>query len=83
MIVWKDECRMAKAQEQAVKEPNAVVRFYRETVGELRKVVWPTWPEARNLTVIVLLVIVFTAVILGGADYLFSILFKWVLSLNF
>ena len=74
---------MAKAQEQGVKEPNAVVRFYRETVGELKKVVWPTWPEARNLTIIVLFVIVLTAVILGGADYLFSLLFKWMLSLQF
>ena len=74
---------MAKAQQQVVKEPNAVVRFYRETVGELKKVVWPTWPEARNLTVIVLFVIIVTAVLLGGADFLFSLLFKWVLSLQF
>ena len=47
---------MSKAQ-PVVKEPNGLVRFYRETIGELRKVVWPTWPEARNLTLIVLLVI--------------------------
>jgi preprotein translocase subunit SecE len=73
---------MAKAQQQVVKEPNAVVRFYRETVGELKKVVWPTWPEARNLTVIVLFVIIVTAVLLGGADFLFSQLFKWVLSIK-
>jgi len=61
---------MAKAI--ANKEPNAIVRYYRETVGELKKVVWPTWPEARRLTLIVLLVIVVMAAILGGADYVFT-----------
>ncbi|HRE26579.1 MAG TPA: preprotein translocase subunit SecE [Anaerolineales bacterium] len=29
-----------KAQPE-VKEPNALVRYYRETRGELNKVVWP------------------------------------------
>jgi len=74
---------MAKAQQQVVKEPNAIVRFYRETVGELKKVVWPTWPEARNLTVIVLFVIVVTAMVLGGFDYVFAQLFRLVLGLRF
>ena len=71
---------MAKAQ-QAVKEPNAIVRYYRETVGELRKVVWPSWPEARNLTGIVLLVITVLALFLGLFDYLFQELFRWLISL--
>ena len=61
---------MAKAQ--AVKEPNAIVRYYRETVGELKKVVWPTREEAWRLTLIVLLVIAVMAAILGTADYLFT-----------
>jgi len=65
---------MAKAQ--AVKEPNAVVRYYRETVGELRKVTWPTWMEARNLTIIVLVVIIVMAAILGLFDFLFAELIK-------
>ena len=60
------------AKVQAAKEPNAIVRYYRETVGELKKVVWPTWPEARRLTIIVLIVITIMAAILGSADYLFT-----------
>ncbi|MCS6909154.1 MAG: preprotein translocase subunit SecE [Anaerolineales bacterium] len=71
---------MSKAQ-PAVKEPNFIVRFYRETVGELRKVVWPTWSEARNLTIIVLLVIVSGSIFLGFFDWLFSESFKFLLSL--
>jgi preprotein translocase subunit SecE len=71
---------MAKAQ-QVVKEPNALVRFYRETVGELRRVVWPTRAEALRLTQIVLVVITVMALVLGLFDYLFSELFKFIISL--
>jgi preprotein translocase subunit SecE len=70
---------MSKAQ--AVKEPNAIVRFYRETVGELRKVVWPTRAEALRLTRIVLIVITIMSAILGFFDFLFSELFRFILSL--
>ena len=79
MPVKKGTCRMAKAQ--AIKEPNAVVRYYRETVGELKKVVWPTREEAIRLTWIVLVVITIMAIILGSADYLFSQLFRFLISL--
>lgn len=70
------------ARDQVVKEPNAVVRYYRETVGELRKVVWPTRQEAFNLTGIVLVVITVMALILGGFDYLFAELFKILINLR-
>ena len=61
------------------KQPNAVQRLYRETVGELRKVTWPTRQEARNLTGIVLLVIVTMSLLLGTLDYLFTRLFGFIL----
>ena len=75
---------MAKAQEQQGflgRARDAVVNFYRETVGELRKVVWPTWPEARNLTSIVLVVIVVMSLVLGGFDWLFAQLIRLLVSL--
>lgn len=52
------------------KSQNAIQRFFRETTGELRKVSWPTWPEARRLTILVLLVMVFMGVVLGVVDLL-------------
>ncbi len=70
------------AKVQAVKEPNAVVRYYRETVGELRKVVWPTREEAIRLTWIVLVVITVMSVLLGAADYLFGQLIRFLISLG-
>ena len=50
------------------KKPNAIQSFFRETSGELRKVSWPTWPEARQLTLLVLAVMVVMGAILGLTD---------------
>ena len=50
------------------KKPNALQSFFRETSGELRKVSWPTWPEARQLTVLVLAVMIVMGAILGITD---------------
>ena len=50
------------------KTPNALQLFFRETSGELRKVSWPTWPEARQLTLLVLAVMVVMGAILGLTD---------------
>jgi len=61
------------AEKQVIrKQPNAVQRFYRETVGELRKVSWPTRREAGNLTLIVLIVITLMVLILGSLDLLLT-----------
>ena len=53
------------ADKKASKKQNAIQRFTRETVGELRKVSWPTRQEAWQLTQIVLVVLFFMAVFLG------------------
>ena len=47
------------------KKQNAIQRFSRETVGELRKVSWPTRQEAWQLTLVVLVVLAFMSVFLG------------------
>jgi len=56
------------AEKAKSRKANPIVAFFRETVGELRKVSWPTWPEARQLTGLVLLVMVAIGVILGLTD---------------
>jgi preprotein translocase subunit SecE len=61
------------------KQPNAVQQYYRETVGELRKVSWPTQQEAINLTSITLVVIVVMSAFLGSLDYIFNQLFALIL----
>lgn len=50
------------------KKNNPFALFYRETVGELRKVSWPSRDEAMNLTMIVLVVLTGMAIFLGAID---------------
>jgi len=47
-------------------------RFWRESVGELRKVTWPTPKEAWELTKIVLIVTLIMSAVLGIMDFVFS-----------
>lgn len=56
------------AVKEKSKKPNVIQSFFRETAGELRKVSWPTWPEARQLTLLVLAVMLVMGIILGLTD---------------
>lgn len=63
------------------KKESRIAGWWRETIGELRKVTWPTIPEARRMTVIVLIVMTVTAIFLGAVDRLFSWLIGLLLAL--
>ena len=66
---------MAKAKSDKKKsgeQSNALVRYIRETRGELRKVTWPTREESQRLTAIVLGVTAVMALFLGLLDLIFS-----------
>ena len=56
-----------------------IQRFFQETIGELRKVSWPSRQEAIRLTEIVLIVIFVMSIILGGLDWIYAKLFGVVL----
>ena len=56
------------AEKEKSKRPNVIQSFFRETTGELKKVSWPTWPEAWQLTRLVLLVMVVMGLILAATD---------------
>jgi preprotein translocase SecE subunit len=51
----------------------------RETLGELRRVHWPTRLDVRNLSVIILVVTAIMAALLGLADFLVDRLFTGLL----
>lgn len=63
---------MADKVEEKVKKPNPFQKWYKETIGELRKVTWPTPQEAWRLTVIVIATMVATSFALGLLDWIFS-----------
>jgi preprotein translocase subunit SecE len=58
---------------------NAIVEYLRETWFELKKVSWPTRREATNLTIIVVSVTTFLALVLGVLDWLFQTAFGLLL----
>ena len=62
---------MAERDEKAKKE-NRLSKWWRETIGELHKVVWPTRKEAMRLTWIVIVVVVVMGALLGLLDFGFT-----------
>ena len=66
---------MARSATARKVQDNAIIQYFRETYFELRKVSWPTRREAVNLTVIVILVTTFLAIMLGLLDWIYSMIF--------
>ena len=58
-----------------------IQRFWRETIGELRKVTWPTPEEAWKMTRIVLVVMIIMAGVLGALDFVFSRMVSFLVNL--
>jgi len=62
-------------------KPNAIQRYFAETSGELRKVSWPTWPEARQLTILVIIVMVVVGLFLGLVDWASNVFLNFILGI--
>ncbi|MCI0520402.1 MAG: preprotein translocase subunit SecE [Chloroflexi bacterium] len=69
-----------KSKEIEVRKPNKLQTFFRETIGELKKVSWPTRQEAWKMTKVVLAVVVVVGILLGVLDFLYSQFFALILS---
>jgi len=74
MAVAKDK---EKPREQS---ENAIVRLFRETRAELRKVVWPSREETTRLTVVVIAISVVIGLILFVGDSIFLSLYTLLTS---
>ena len=70
-----------KVEEKVIKKPSGIQKWYKETIGELRKVSWPTPQEAWRLTTIVIITMVATSLGLWLLDLLFSFLVKSLVAL--
>jgi preprotein translocase subunit SecE len=79
-MMSRKENKVAKEEKKAVqKQPNRIQRYFRETMGELRKVTWPTRQEATNLTIVVLIVISVMSLFLAVLDFIFNRFFYLIL----
>lgn len=61
------------------RKENKLARYFRQTWAELKKTNWPTRREAFRMTAIVLAVTVAMSAMLGVIDWLFSLLFSFLI----
>jgi preprotein translocase subunit SecE len=60
------------------KERTSPVTYLREVREEMRKVAWPTWPEVRKYSIVVLVTVVIFTSIVGGLDAFFGFFSSWL-----
>ena len=60
-------------------EPKTTLPVYlREVRAEMRKVAWPSWPEVRKYSIVVLVTVVIFTAFVFGLDSLFGVLSTWL-----
>jgi preprotein translocase subunit SecE len=69
-----------KSEKKKESRPNALQRWWGETVGEMRKVTWPTPQAAWKLTQVVLIVMFAMSLLLGLLDFVFAQLITLLLA---
>ena len=55
------------------KKVSPVVNFFKETKGELKKVIWPSLKQVTNNTLIVIVCILIVGAFISALDYLFTL----------
>ena len=58
-----------------------VAKFFRDTKSELKKVIWPTGKQLTNNTLVSVVMMVASAIVLWGFDWLANALVKALLTL--
>ena len=58
--------------------PN-IINFFKEVKEELTKVVWPSREQTIRYTALVIIIAVATGLLLGGLDYLLTLLTTFIL----
>lgn len=53
--------------------------FMKEVRGELAKITWPTRPELRESTVVVIVTVILITIFIGAVDQVFNFLMKQIL----
>ena len=69
------------AEKNQAAKKGGILKFFKETKAELKKVSWPTKKQLTHNTLIILGFIIVTAVILAALDLGFSKLFGWLTNL--
>ena len=72
MTVVRD--KQVDKEPQSGRSENALLRMWRDSRSEIRKIVWPTREETTRLTIVVVLLSALISVLLFAADSVFALL---------
>jgi preprotein translocase subunit SecE len=73
-----DKIVKTKESTRRVNPFTRIVRFFREVVAELRKVIWPSRNELRNYAIVVIVFVAALMTIVGLLDVAFARAVLWV-----
>jgi len=77
------EGKQTRTQRPAPKKKSDRVgprQYLREVREEMRKVAWPTTPEVKRYSIIVIITVVVYTALVGGLDYVFGQWSSWFYS---
>jgi len=67
------------AEKRLLDDPNVeprLVRFFKDSRGEIEKVEWPSRKDTRTLTLVVIALSAIMALLLGGLDFILTQLYS-------
>ena len=71
----KDDAKKARAKKEQKKQLTArMVQSVKYMKGEIKKIVWPSRKTVLNNTVVVIAVMLLSAAVVGGLDYVLMLL---------
>lgn len=84
-LLGSDKEKQLKDQQKTAKKINkkprrGISRFFRDIIGELKKVTWPTWKQLMITTGAVLVFVAIMAIIVGVFDFGLQRLLKWLVN---
>jgi preprotein translocase SecE subunit len=65
---------LAWQRQKVLEFARATVPYLREVRAEVRKVTWVSWPDLKNMTIIIVILVFVCGVIIGLMDKIFSFL---------
>jgi preprotein translocase subunit SecE len=72
----------SKAPAKKKKRLNKIAKWFREMKSELKKVVWPTWKQIANNTLVALVVMIVAAIFVWGFDQIAAQAVRALISLG-
>ena len=56
-------------------------KFFREMKAEVKRITWPSKNDTKKALIAVGVVVLIYIILVGGLDYIFTNLFKWIFKL--